>query len=90
MNKKYILFGLLISLLSLIAIITSSVAISKINNSKISDYKSYLERDGEVVFCNSTIWAYYSDSHMTLSCRNSPQSGDVRWDGKYPEGYFDV
>ncbi|AHF58241.1 hypothetical protein [Spiroplasma eriocheiris] len=93
MNKKYLWFGIFIAILSLVAIIIGGISLSKINKSKISDYKTFENWDHSVVFCNANIWKHTGSSTpsgVSLYCSvDKTDASDVLWDGVYPDKYFD-
>lgn len=93
-KKKYkfiLSLALIGTITGSISLIISSVAIYKIDKNKIDKLKYYLNTQGQAIWGNSIIWQdrWTGLSFSLYFSWKKSHSVDVRWDGTYPENYFD-
>ena len=71
----------------------TGLIIGSLAHNQTNSYKSYLGHDYTVYWgAGTTIWSYKTkDKHkISLYFSIKPKDGnDIRWDGTYPDGYFD-
>lgn len=70
---------------------TTGLIIGSISHHKTNDLTYFLNHNHTAVWGNTTIWEYKSTSggiSLYFSSK-STSIDDIKWDGVYPDGYFE-
>ncbi len=79
-------FMTILFIISITSLIIGSQAYNQTNN-----YKSFLNYDYTVTWGGATIWSHQSGDYHKIDLYfdiKSRHQGDIKWDGVYPNGYF--
>lgn len=83
-----------ITLILALFLATIGSIIGSISYHKINELTYFLNHDHTAVWGNTTIWADYFDSsgqkemNLYFSNVSYQPNHDIKWDGTYPDGYF--